>query len=269
MKGINLTKLYVHRIQPYYSLVKMDDPPIIPHPIVQNLQDPSGTPPWFNRPQGTRRFFGSPPPGPTRSYWFEPCRDTQGLQGFSVKARSARSRVWMARKCRRNLRVLFLKLPRKAFRKNCLPNKMFPPQNKKDVFKTNYLSLMCQFYDCKISHDFTTMIINEINFQYWIYILISPTNLIACALQILNNHWLQTFSQIITTAASYYRIQKFQPFVSQHKFTLFVVLIGRGLYLLVLELNFGLRQKKSNNKNLGSWLFADSFPLLEMYPLGN
>ena len=37
----------------------------------------------------------------------------------------------------------------------------------------------------------------------------------------------------------------------------------------MLELNFGLRQKKFNNKNLGSWLFADSFTLLEMYKHGN
>ena len=143
MKGINLTKLYVHRIQPYcHSLVKNGwSSNHSPSDIAQNLQDPS-SPPWFNRPQGTRRFFGSPPPGPTRSYWFEPCRDTQGLQGFSVKARCAKSRVWMARKCRRNLRLLFLKLPRKAFRKNCLPNKMFPPKNKK-MFSKQSIFLWC------------------------------------------------------------------------------------------------------------------------------
>ena len=114
-----------------------------PIPSYKNLQDPSGTPPWFNRPQGTRRFFGSPPPGPTRSYWFEPCRDTQGLQGFSVKARCAKSRVWMARKCRRNLRLLFLKLPRKAFRKNCLPNKMFPPKTKRCFQNKVIIFLWC------------------------------------------------------------------------------------------------------------------------------
>ena len=112
--------------------------------------------------------------------------------------------------CRRNLRLLFLK-PRKAFRKNCLPNKCFPEKNKRCVQNKDKQSifLWCHFYDYKISlqwlstkQTFTTESKSWYHQQIW-YLAHCKSWTTAT----------NVYHKIVTTAAFYYRIHKFQLFV--------------------------------------------------------
>jgi len=136
-------------------LLKLDDPPILPHLTShKTFKIQAGPRLDLIGPQGTRRFFGSPPPGPTRSYWFEPWRDTQGLRGFRARQGPQEAGFGLSEKNgRRNLRVLFLKPPRKAFRKNCLPNKMFPPKNQKLCSKQSIFFWCVSFMILRFHYD--------------------------------------------------------------------------------------------------------------------